>query len=150
MCRRILRRASFSGFHKGQSACICGSAPLYRRRRRRRMQSRNCSHAGNSLHEIPGVLLRDSFDFRFTGTRLSVDRRNGSESRACNYYNGRSARRYNLIWSILLWNAGATTMTTARTTTMRRYRYSSVRGERCRCLPLVVYCSRRIAALRRA
>lgn len=27
---------------------------------------------------------------------------NGSESRACNYYNGRPARRYNLIWFILL------------------------------------------------
>lgn len=32
----------------------------------------------------------------------SVGRRNGSESRACNYYNGRPARRYNLIWSFLL------------------------------------------------
>lgn len=33
--------------------------------------------------------------------QLSADRRNRSESRACNYYNGRSARQCNLIWSIL-------------------------------------------------
>jgi len=102
--RRILRPVSYIDFRKGQSCFTYIRARISTTLVR--TQSRNCSHAGNSPLEIPGALLRDSFDFRFTGT--SLDHRNGSESRACNYYNGRSARRYNLIWFILLWNADGT------------------------------------------
>lgn len=67
ICRRILSVLSF--VQRFSFRIVCLRVVLHDVVVIVRTHSRNCSHAGNSLLEIPGVLLRDSFDFRFTGTR---------------------------------------------------------------------------------